>query len=45
VKRQAEQSSWQRRGIEIALAAFREGWVPGPLVRRLSAGYFKSRTG
>jgi glutamate dehydrogenase (NAD(P)+) len=45
VKRQAEQTSWRRRGIEIALAAFREGWVPGPLVRRLSAGYFRSRTG
>jgi glutamate dehydrogenase (NAD(P)+) len=41
VKRAAERRSRARRGVEAALAAYREGWVPGRVVRRLSAGYFR----
>jgi glutamate dehydrogenase (NAD(P)+) len=45
VKRLAEQDSWRRGGLDAALAAYREGWVPGRLVRWLSAGYFGRRVG
>jgi hypothetical protein len=45
VKRLAERDSWQRRSIEVALEAFREGWLPNRLVRRLSVGYFRRRVG
>ncbi|MFO7691908.1 MAG: Glu/Leu/Phe/Val dehydrogenase dimerization domain-containing protein [Vicinamibacterales bacterium] len=45
VKRLAEQDSSRRHGVEAALAAFREGWLPGRLVRRLSVGYFNARVG
>ena len=45
VKRLAEQASWRRDAIEAALAAYREGWLPGRVVRWLSAGYFSERVG
>jgi hypothetical protein len=45
VKRRAERDSWRRGGLDAALAAYREGWVPGRLVRWLSAGYFGRRVG
>ena len=43
VKRLAERDSWRRRGTDAALAAFRRGWLPGRLVRRLSVEYFRRR--
>ena len=43
VKRGAERESWRRGGFEAALAVFRQGWLPGRLVRRLSAVYFRRR--
>jgi glutamate dehydrogenase/leucine dehydrogenase len=45
VKRLAERDSWRRGGVDAALAAYRAGWVPGRLVRRMSVGYFESRVG
>jgi len=45
VKRLAEQPSWRRGGTQAALAAYRQGWLPGRLVRRLSSGYFNGRVG
>lgn len=45
VKRLAEQPSWGRGGTRAALAAYRQGWLPGRLVRRLSSGYFYRRVG
>ena len=41
VKRQAERASSRRGVIETVLAAHREGWVPGRLVRWASVGYFR----
>ena len=43
VKHAAERGSWQRRGTAAALGAYREGWLPARLVRRLSDGYFRRR--
>jgi len=43
VKRQAERGSWARRGMQAALAVYREGWLPGRLVRRMSDEYFQRR--
>jgi glutamate dehydrogenase/leucine dehydrogenase len=43
VKHQAERGSWTRYGIQAAVAVYREGWLPGRLVRRLSDGYFRRR--
>jgi glutamate dehydrogenase (NAD(P)+) len=45
VKCQAELRSWRHLGVEAALAAYRQGWVPARLVRRLSAGYFRRCVG
>ena len=45
VKHAAERGSWQRRGTAAALGAYRDGWLPARLVRRLSDGYFRRRVG
>ena len=45
VKHAAERDSWPRRGTEAALGAYRDGWLPARLVRRLSVGYFNGRVG
>jgi glutamate dehydrogenase (NAD(P)+) len=43
VTREAEGGSWARRGMQAALAVYREGWLPGRLVRRMSDEYFQRR--
>jgi glutamate dehydrogenase (NAD(P)+) len=43
VKRQAERGSWARHAVQAALAIYREGWLPGRLVRRMSDEYFQRR--
>jgi glutamate dehydrogenase (NAD(P)+) len=45
VKREAEKRAWRRAGFEAALGAYRRGWVPARLVKRLSAGYFNRCVG
>lgn len=45
VKQAAEQGSWRQSGWGAALAAYREGWLPARLVRRLSAAYFSELMG
>jgi glutamate dehydrogenase (NAD(P)+) len=44
-KRQAERRSWRHGGVEAALRAYREGWVPARLVKRVSLGYFSRCVG
>jgi glutamate dehydrogenase (NAD(P)+) len=43
VKRQAEGGSWAGRAVQAALVVYREGWLPGRLVRRMSDEYFQRR--
>jgi glutamate dehydrogenase/leucine dehydrogenase len=45
VKAQAEQPSVRGTIVEAALAAYREGLIPGRLVRWMSDGYFGTRVG
>jgi glutamate dehydrogenase (NAD(P)+) len=45
VKTRAERESWSRRGAGFVLAQYRDGWLPGRLVRWMSAGYFARRVG
>ncbi len=45
VKAQAERRSLRGTLVESALAAYREGLVPGRLVRWMSDGYFRTRVG
>jgi glutamate dehydrogenase (NAD(P)+) len=45
VKRRAERRSPRRAAVEAALHAYREGWVPVRLVKRVSVGYFSRCVG
>ena len=45
MKALAEQSSLRGTLVESALAAYREGLIPGRLVRWMSDSYFGTRVG